>query len=540
MAVELDRLSQEMGLGLEQRYSLDEKRCLVRAKHLPELFQEEFKEYVSEMNVLPMVLLGHHHEVAEALANNAGIIEGKYPMSAIMRTFARWGFTELFARVGSAIPGNWINDSGVDFLGQKLTPSLLTAAQRDLPNLDVIQVMVEKFNADVNIRYEADMAHTPRVYYQTIVSLDRQYKPGDTILHQLAQGTHWWYASAIRYLLQHGADPNARNDQGKTPLCNAVARGELGGDCQYEITRILLEGGADPNIAATCGYTPLAMSAHDTKLFQLLIEHGAYPSQDHPMELFTALSSFNTDVISALLEMDLDCNKTVLSNAQGHWHTQRVQKAVTNHTLILQPLHYISMLPFNESNTRDHACRMIRFLLERGADPFLQCDDNGTILHEIFACGGIIQPWLDMPDLDLERRDPAGRTLLLAAASCDTGTDSYACTAPLYSLRGGQIQRAPWKEGDPTRAMTLYERGADLNAIDHEKNNVLHHLADLECDYDHFMSVEIKRTMSLFVERAPGLVHQTNAHEQTPWSIAADKNFVEFMEILQTDDVSTE
>ncbi|KAF4760619.1 hypothetical protein N7455_001639 [Penicillium solitum] len=85
--------------------------------------------------------------------------------------------------------------------------------------------------------------------------------------------------------------------------------------------------------------------------------------------------------------------------------------------------------------------------------------------------------------------------------------------------------------------MTLYERGADLSAIDHEGNNVLHYLADVDCSNDHFASIEARRTLTLFVDKAPELVHQTNVHGQTAWSIAAEKNFEEFMEILRTDNV---
>ncbi|KAJ5384054.1 hypothetical protein N7517_001965 [Penicillium concentricum] len=540
MTMELDRLSREMSLRIQGHHPSMTEYYLLRSQHLPDLLQQQFKEYVSESNVLSMILLGYQEEVAQALEKSASVIEDRSCMSAVMTSLARWGFPELFGRIGSTMSGNWINGVNTNFRGQKLTPPLLMAAQRVIPNLDVIRVMVEKFNTDVNIRFEADMVDKPQISYQTRMALNRHYKPGDTILHQLAHGTHWWYEGAIRYLLEHGADPNAQNKQGKTPLCNAVSRGELGGHRQLEITRILLEGGADPNIAATCGYTPLAMSAHDTQLFQLLIDHGAYPSQDHPMELFDALSSFNKDVVSALLDMDLDCNATVLSNAQPHWHTHRVQKLPTTHGLKLSPLLYISMLPFNEANCRDHACRMIEFLLERGADPFLPCDKNQEILHEIFASGGIVQPWLDMPDLNLERRDSTGRTLLLAAASSTTGTHSYACTITAYPHRGGNITPASWKEDDPTRAMALYERGADLSAVDDEGNNVLHHLADVDCSDDNFASIEVRRTLKLFVEKAPELVHQTNVHGQTPWAIAAEKQLVEFMEVLRTNNVRVE
>ncbi|OQE46299.1 hypothetical protein PENCOP_c001G00147 [Penicillium coprophilum] len=539
MAVELERLSRAMNLEIKGHRHTNTDYYLLRAQPLVELLQEQFKEYISERNVLPMILFGHHEELAQALEKTASVCEDKSSMPAIMISLARWGFSEPFGRIGDTMSGDWINSDNTNIWGQKLTPPLLTAAQRILPNLDVIRVMVKKFNADVNIRFTADMIDKPQISYQTRMALNRHYQAGDTVLHQLAHGSHWWYEGAIRYLLEHGADPNAQNDQGKTPLYNAVSQGELGGYRQLEITKALLEGGADPNIAAPCGYTPLAMSAHDTQLFQLLIEHGAYPSQDQPMELFAALSSFNKDVASALLEMDLDCNTTVLSNEQPHWHTDRVQQDPAAGELKLSPLLYISMLPFNEANCRDHACRMIEFLLERGADPFLPCDRSQVILHEIFANGGIIQPWLDQPDLDLERRDPRGRTLLLAAASSTTGTNSYACTVTAYPHRGGSIEQASWKEGDPTRAMALYERGADLRVVDNEGYNVLHYLADVECS-DNFASIEARRTLTLFVDKAPELIFQTNVHGQTPWSIAAEKHLVEFMEILRTDNVHAE
>jgi hypothetical protein len=58
-------------------------------------------------------------------------------------------------------------------------------------------------------------------------------------------------------------------------------------------------------------------------------------------------------------------------------------------------------------------------------------------------------------------------------------TESYACTVSAYPLRGGQLGPVSWKEGDPTRAMTLFERGADLSAIDYDNNNVLHYLATM-------------------------------------------------------------
>ncbi|KAJ5368057.1 uncharacterized protein N7496_007817 [Penicillium cataractarum] len=535
MAVELDRLSKTLGIELESHLSIQAERCLLRSKHIPELFNERFKSYIHDKGIMEMVLLGHDQEVAQALEENLNTIENKSALQGVLILLARWGYPELFERIGRLmldVDPEWINKSGKVFMGGAMSPSLLAAAQRDLPNLEVIKVMVETFHADVNVQFQEDMGVIPKVYYQSTMAQRRQFKPGYTVLHYLAQGIHWWHEKAIEYLLQHGADPNARDAQGKTPLCVAVSRGELAGHRQNEIVRILLDGGADPNIAATCGYTALAMSTHSSHVFRLLIDNGAYPSDHHPMELFSALSDFKEDVVTALLGMDLDANTTTLSDAQPHWHTQRLLKIPQNQGFVLHPLLYISMLPFNEANSRNHSIRMIRLLLEHGADPFLHDNQTTSILHEIFADGGIIQPWMELPDLDLERRDPRGQTLLLAASRSNIGTNGYACQVPLFSQRGGRIIPHPWEEGDSTRSMALYERGANLTVVDNEGNNVLHNLAGVKSN-EKLAQDEFRRTMALFIEKAPELVDQVNSLGQTPLLIAEDLANQWAMEVLE-------
>jgi ankyrin repeat protein len=205
----------------------------------------------------------------------------------------------------------------------------------------------------------------------------------------------------------------------------------------------------------------------------------------------------------------------------------------------MSPLLYISMLAYNETNTRDNAIRMIKTLIEHGANPYLPCDDNKLILHELFENGGIIQPWLEMPDLDLELRDPRGRTLLLAAANAPFGVDSYVSIAPIFPLRGGKIVSSGWIEGDRTRAMALYECGANLTAVDYKGNNVLHGLAGLKTN-DITCEAEIRRTLALFVEKAPELVSQTNVDGKTPRMIAEEQGSEWAMEVLGQGGVGAE
>ena len=45
----------------------------------------------------------------------------------------------------------------------------------------------------------------------------------------------------VKYLIDHGADPNAKDDIGRTALILASENG------QFEIVKCLIEHGADPN-----------------------------------------------------------------------------------------------------------------------------------------------------------------------------------------------------------------------------------------------------------------------------------------------------
>jgi ankyrin repeat protein len=68
-----------------------------------------------------------------------------------------------------------------------------------------------------------------------------------TALHAAAAGRHM---AICAMLLQHGADPNARQHGGFTPLHSAAANG------QEELVRLLLERGADRSLKSEAGHTP--------------------------------------------------------------------------------------------------------------------------------------------------------------------------------------------------------------------------------------------------------------------------------------------
>ena len=85
-------------------------------------------------------------------------------------------------------------------------------------------------------------------------------------------GSNNWEATVANYLLDKGANVNARNEIGATPLYFATK--------DFDLTQRLIAKGANVNIRAFGDYTPLhqAASSGNLKVAKLLIDHGADPN----------------------------------------------------------------------------------------------------------------------------------------------------------------------------------------------------------------------------------------------------------------------
>lgn len=92
------------------------------------------------------------------------------------------------------------------------------------------------------------------------------------------------YVEVTRLLLEQGADANAQNEYGRTPLCCAASYlGYRQQKTRRELFSLLLDAGADINLCNHCGRSPLmyAVSELDDdellNTLQYLIERGADP-----------------------------------------------------------------------------------------------------------------------------------------------------------------------------------------------------------------------------------------------------------------------
>ena len=111
----------------------------------------------------------------------------------------------------------------------------------------------------------------------------------------------------VKELLAHGADPNTRDKNARTPLMEAAFGGYT------DAVRALLDYGAHVDAADSAGWTPLFWAAFSrrTEAVRMLIAKGAYVDvRDNQQRtpLFWAASSGYTDIVRVLLSKGASVN----------------------------------------------------------------------------------------------------------------------------------------------------------------------------------------------------------------------------------------
>lgn len=135
---------------------------------------------------------------------------------------------------------------------------------------------------------------------------------GDSPLNTAAWNDH---IPAMKLLLKHGASVDFRRKDDRTILSWCIAQGDKG----YATCRTLLESGADPNAKDSTGWTPLHWAVRFSRpdLIRLLLQYGAdvnirqirrvpfTPMQGLAVEIMTPTE---TPLEQAVQEVDCDCH----------------------------------------------------------------------------------------------------------------------------------------------------------------------------------------------------------------------------------------
>ena len=184
---------------------------------------------------------------------------------------------------------------------------------------------------------------------------------------------------AVRFLVEEGVNKDDEDNDGWTPLLNAVDKNHL------PVIQYLLEHGANKDKAKIDGASPLYMAAYDGHLavVQYLLEHGVdkdKTSNEGASPLWAAAQEGHLVVIQYLLEQGADKDKASNTGASplfiaalnGHLPVVQclveelgvdVNKATTEATRSLTPLH----IAVREGHTDVAVCLMERGMADLNA-----------------------------------------------------------------------------------------------------------------------------------------------------------------------------
>ncbi|KAG7381507.1 Mitogen-activated protein kinase kinase kinase mlk-1 [Phytophthora pseudosyringae] len=233
------------------------------------------------------------------------------------------------------------------------------------------------------------------------------------------------HVDVVGYLLEHGADVDARDSGGSSSLRFAASEGRM------EVVHLLVEvGGARVNQSDGSGWTPLILASWygHMNVVRFLLEHGA-----------------QVDVQDA-------GGSTALRFAAAEGRL-KIAKLLVQHgsACVNEPeIHGRSPLWFAVKNNH---LKVAAWLLQIGADPDIQTDEGSTALMRICrsdnADENAVKLFLDH-GADVDASDYRGWTPLI-----------HACEA-----------------GDPGEGImeVLLDHGADVNARDSEGTTPLMHL----------------------------------------------------------------
>ncbi|EEP76426.1 predicted protein [Uncinocarpus reesii 1704] len=139
-----------------------------------------------------------------------------------------------------------------------------------------------------------------------------------------------------------------------------------------------------------------------------------------------------------------------------------------------------------------------------------------SVIHSIFENGGQVLPFFDEEfNLDIERRDPQGRTVLHSVCRSILGADA---------ILGDVYRELEAEKRDPLAASvyrpSLFHafrlRNADMLAVDNKGKHILHHLFESPADPGLHEDPKIDDALLYTLTHLPQLVNQPDYHGNYP------------------------
>ena len=298
-----------------------------------------------------------------------------------------------------------------------MRPLLQAACDRPEWNMDTVKALIEQGNVDVNAyRYKKE-----RVDYREPEKIIRS----ETALHVLAPGDHWWQIEALKFLIENGAQVDALDNSGQTPLSIASTRFashliDHKGYFRPQCCEVLLQAGANPNHVDSQGDTPLNKAEDDAEIVKILLKHGADANKGPRGAVASAVAARSVATLQIYLESGADCN---VPDTSSNRHTRVRTRSDTHRYPLL-----IAGLPDSarEWDARV-AVEMLELMLQHGARPDLAANNDVSILHYLFQHGStdVLRVFARQDGLDFNARDRNGRTVFLAACNTDFTPKNY-------------------------------------------------------------------------------------------------------------------
>lgn len=279
---------------------------------------------------------------------------------------------------------------------------------------------------DFNSAIRADDLTTLRKLVATSAAVNSEDKLHSRTLHYAAI---YGSGDAMRILLDAGADPNARDQRGATPLIYAA--------WNYDMVRLLVERGAEVNAASKTGVTPLmiACSVHgNVAAVQYLIAHHAD---------VRATDQFDSDaLVLAGLKSDPEIERLLLASGANPHHADKEGFTALHNSLAYSDF------------------TAAKLLLAAGSDPNAANTFGGQVKNGPLALVHLTPLMLAVP-----HSQPEIVASLLQAGAHANDVDIRKMTPLMLSIASDQA--------NPEIVQQLIIAGADVNAKDQYGQSVL-------------------------------------------------------------------